>query len=110
MKFFKKYWHIIISFLLFSIAVFLDGFMDHINFRYEYDSGFWSIHVNDEMDAWHIAKKIKWAIIIIGFIGVKRVFHKIGKIWFVTGAVINYIVHEYVLHRLLKKKRKAKIL
>lgn len=107
-KFIKKYWHVCLAFLLFGIAVFLNGFMDHINFRFPKDSGFWSIHTTDEIDAWHISKKIMWAIIIIGFIGVKKVCSKIGRFVFVVYALINYIVHEYVLHRLFKKKRKVK--
>ena len=106
-KFFKKYWHVVLTFLLFGIAAALDPIMDHINFRFPHDSGFWSIHTNDQIDAWHIAKKIKWTLLIICVVGVKRVLHKSGKILFVTFALINYIFHEVLLHKILKRKKKG---
>ncbi len=108
MRFIKKYWNVILTFFLFGVAVFLDAFMDHIGFRFPRDSGFWSVHTNDQIDAWHISKKIMWAINIIGYIGVKRVCTRIGRIWFVSGALINYIIHETALHKIFKKKEKGK--
>ena len=55
--------------MFFSLAVALDASMDYIHFQKPVDSGFWSIHTTDTWDAWHIAKKIKWACIVLAIVG-----------------------------------------
>lgn len=93
-EFWLQYWLPIICIIIASIS---DGVMDHINFRYPYDSGFWSIHTTDTLDAWHTIKKIKWAAIIIGMV-------RVGGVMVVL-SVLNLIFHELVLHKILRRKK-----
>lgn len=82
-------------YLLFSLAIFCDAFMDHLNFRKKRNSGFWSIHTKDVNDGWHWTKKLMWTIIGIALVGISW---KLAIL-----AWINLIVHEVMFHKFWKE-------
>lgn len=87
--------------LMFGLAVFFDAVMDYFNFQVAYDSGFWSLHTEgSKFDAWHTAKVLKWTCVVFAVIGKDNI--KLSTVW-IYGS-INYIVHEVVYHKILKRR------
>jgi len=89
----KKYWWQI---LFFSLAVIADAGMDYVNFQLPKDSGFWSLHTHGwRIDAWHSLKVVKWTFIAVGMVR--------SADWLVIAGVLNYMLHEIVYHKILKR-------
>ena len=85
--------------MFFALAVACDGTMDYFNFQVPYDSGFWSLHTADIIDAWHITKLFKWTFIVMAIVGREGLKWSILLVY----AVLNYVIHETIYHKILKK-------
>ena len=85
-----------IDYYLFSAAVILDAFRDHLVFHRPFDNGYWSLHTLDTLDAWHHSKLLFWLFIVLGFMYGQLIYSPIITI--LTYAIINVFLHEVMLH------------
>ena len=99
-KFFKKYW---LECIFFGLAVICDAWMDHISFRFPRDSGFFSVHTTDTIDAWHLAKYLHWLFIILAVLRVRNIYEKSKWYGFILLCSINLLFHETFLHIFFKR-------
>lgn len=97
-----RYWWQI---LFFGLAVILDTFKDALTFYYPYDNGFWSLHTGpNKFDAWHVSKLLMWGCVVAGMMSREAIRKSKWYILAVFSAV-NYVLHEYFLHKVFKPKK-----
>jgi len=84
------------DYLLWSIAVALDAYRDHLCFHREHNDGYFSLHTIDTFDAWHHSKLIFWGCIMAGFIWAKPLDTTLETI--AVFALSNFWIHEGLLH------------
>lgn len=83
----------------------LDAFQDALAFYYPHDNGFWSLHTGpDKFDAWHVSKVIMWGCVVMGMLS-WGTSYRIKLTALAIFGLINYIVHEYFLHKVFKPKK-----
>jgi uncharacterized membrane protein YesL len=89
----------------------IDAYMNHLAFRKPWNSGYLSVtypveHLIGE-DAWHDLKKILIALLLglISYLAYGWTFK--GLLLFIAGAFVHWLVHEGMLHYVLKEKNNA---